>query len=316
MEKRVSIGEYGNGYIEFLDPTGSNANEDARIHWTTELAAISRGKDKSANPPKRYKALMTEAESGRPSRPFEFMPVTMSFNQAEDLGIEEHEKAIKLAKFSHADPKSEMLYTNMRALIEAGAEYEKIPYSDDNQVFAAFRIKAPMFVWAQIVTHTQLSTESQSDRVSEEADYWLPDDLDERLDLENNPITRRDIIRKYSMDYVNPPNGMCAENFVDWMINHAPQSKVQDFLKELGYPREIYSRAPYYFKMKEFVITGLINDDDAWPHFLRERNAYMDDGGPKNWTQPETQEFSFAIRGLLEQYRDLKKEVVLNGMSK
>jgi hypothetical protein len=84
-------------------------------------------------------------------------------------------------------------------------------------------------------------------------------------------------------------------------------------LKALGYPREIWSRAPYYFKMKQFVMTGWANDDNAWPHFLRERNAYADDGGPKNWTQPETKEYAVTIRNILESNGVLSKDEVLNG---
>ena len=306
---KIEIGKHSGGYIEYLDPTYSNRNESERINWTTQLAAISRGKDKSANPQKRYKALMTEAEGGKPSRPFEFMPVTFNANNHELRDGITDEQAIRMAGFSYFDLASNIVHTNMRALVEAGIDYKKIPFNEKIVGFAAFRLKAPMFVWAQIVTHTQLSTESQSDRVAEETDYWVPDDLEERLNEDTQE--RRDLVSSFTMDYIPFGDKFETYDFVDWMLNHAPQNKVQLFLKSLGYKREIYSRAPYYFKMKEFVITGWANNDDAWPHFLRERNAYMDDGGPKNWTQPETQEYAYAIRQLIEANTEITKEDIL-----
>jgi len=259
------------GFVEYLDASLANKDEESRIEWTTKLAAISRGKDKSANPPKRYESLKKEAEGGKPSRPFEFLPIVLDRGVGPvDLGIIRDDDIYRVMKFSH--DKDGFVFTNMRALINGNARYELIPYNERIGEFAAFKVYAPMFVWAQIVTHTQLSTESQ----------MLDGSLPEK-----------------------------KEHFKTWMINIAPQRDVQLLLKLLGYPREIYSRAPYYFKMKKFVITGWVNCDDAWPHFLRERNAYMDDGGPKNWTQPETQKYAYAIRQLLEENMGLSKETVL-----
>ena len=308
---KIEIGPEGEAYVEILPATYANSSEGARISWTTELAAISRGKDKSANPPKRYEALKSEAEGGKPSRPFEFLPVSFPAGYGDKFEIEDELEIMRMMSYSHID-KNDIVYTNMRALINSGAKYSSIPFSEEIRHFAAFRIKAPMFVWAQIVTHTKLSTESQSDRVAEEQSYWLPSDLGDRLSVDT--VENRDMVNRYTMDYISEDGKFSIKDFSKWMLDHAPQNKVQEFLKKLGYPREIYSRAPYYFKMKEFVITGWTNNDDSWPHFLRERNAYMDDGGPKNWTQPETQLYAAAIRTLLEKHTPLTKESVLDGM--
>ncbi len=314
MSKK-EIDKHG-GYVEFLDPLYSNATELQRIDWTTRLAAISRGKDKSANPKKRYAALMKEAEGSLPSRPFEFLPIKIPLGKFSEMGLH-GDKLSRVSRFSITD--NSYMYTNMRALIGAGVEYETIPFYEDTYEFAAFKIKAPMFVWAQIVTHTQLSTESQSDRVAEEQEYWLPDDIEEHLNRLNNDDSYMDtIVQKVYLDCIQLSDDIAsgnipitADGFKNYMVKVASQNDVQVLLKALGYPREIWSRAPYYFKMKEFVITGWINNDDAWPHFLRERNAYMNDGGPKNWTQPETQKYAYAIRGLLEEKRGATKEYIL-----
>jgi len=309
------------GFVEYLDASLANKDEESRIEWTTKLAAISRGKDKSANPPKRYESLKKEAEGGKPSRPFEFLPIVLDRGVGPvDLGIIRDDDIYRVMKFSH--DKDGFVFTNMRALINGNARYELIPYNERIGEFAAFKVYAPMFVWAQIVTHTQLSTESQSDRVTEETEYWLPDDIEERIkntygsgvkmiDIEKLAEDVSDNSWRLTDELLDGSLPEKKEHFKTWMINIAPQRDVQLLLKLLGYPREIYSRAPYYFKMKKFVITGWVNCDDAWPHFLRERNAYMDDGGPKNWTQPETQKYAYAIRQLLEENMGLSKETVL-----
>lgn len=289
--------------VELLDQTKSNSTEDERVKWTTRLAAISRGKKESANPTKRFGALMKEAEGKRPSRPFEFLPVVLSTGDMDNLGISTERQVFKITNFSYIDFKEEKIYTNMRALINAGCIYNNIPFNEKNESFAAFRITAPMFVWAQVVTHTKLSTETQSDRVSEETEYWLPDDLFERIKDGKN----KNIVDSYFLAYNDDISN--RDGFIKWMTEYAPQKTIQNFLKDIGYKREIFSRAPYYFKMKKFVITGYVVDDDAWPHFLRERNAYMHDGGPKNWTQPETQSVARMIRSLIEENFDINIKI-------
>ena len=319
MKQSLQVGTYGDGYIELLPAEDANRDEDSRIKWTTSLAAISRGKSESANPEKRYKSLMKEAEGGRPSRPFEFLPIAIDDGELIEICYGDQEKIDKVMRFSHYIDHT--VYTNMRALLWAGVDYEDIPYTEKTEDFVAFRVKAPMFVWAQIVTHTQLSTESQSDRVAEETKYWIPDDLIEKLELLENDIDfANKIIEKVYHDTIELADDIASGNlattydgFVSYMINTASQNDVQLLLRAFGYPREIWSRAPYYFKMKEFVITGWLNDDFAWPHFLRERNAYADDGGPKNWTQPETASYAKAMRKLIEKHFGITKEDILEG---
>lgn len=314
----------GGAYVELLDQRLANKSENDRIEWTTQLAAISRGKDESKNPRKRYMALMKEAEGERPSRPFEFLPVFFHTSDPVLHGIQNESDAFNLMRFSYID-KDDYMHTNMRALLNIGIREDAVPFNREIKNFAAFKIKAPMFVWAQIVTHTQLSTESQSDRVSEEYDYWLPEDIEDRISENYGKNAKQIDIDKFAekvgdesfelLDAVHDNNlPLTADGFKEWMIDFAPQKDVQILLKALGYKREIYSRAPYYFKMKRFVITGWLNDDFAWPHFLRERNAYMNDGGPKNWTQPETQQVSYAIRILLERNGMITKESILEGV--
>jgi len=308
--------------ITLFDSEKANSSENDRILWTTNLAAISRGKNKSSNPEVRYKSLMKEAEGKKPSRPLEFLPVRVPKGTMDAIDSVDEIKIVELMRFAYFDFKDGNMYTNMRALINIGIPYEKIPYTPITNGFAAFKLKTPMFIWAQLVTHTQISTESQSDRVTEETEYWLPNDIDERIaNLYGRKSTkekREKLAEELTEISWSLEDGIrrvilpeTSDEFRSWMINIAPQRDVQAILRALGYPREIYSRAPYYFKMKKFIMTGWLVDDNAWPHFLRERNAYMDDGGPKNWTQPETQRVVYHMRKLLEDSGQISTENIL-----
>lgn len=313
---KLVLDEHG-GYIELLDESMAVINP---TKWVTDCAAIARGKYESNNPASRYEKLHREAEAMQPSRPLEFLPVaipehhlTSNFDSKAT-----HEEVYKFLRFCHIS--NGIVYTNGRALIEVGIR-DPQPISDSSiERFAAFRAKVPMFSWAQIVTHTQLSTESQSDRMTGEHDYWLPEDLESRIfemdgslmplngfagflrDISKiRLIPFRSLLAKKMNNVAKDRFPKTGSEFKCWMLNNASQKEVQKFLKDSGYPREIYSRAPYYFKMKEFVITGWCNDDSAWPHFLRERGAYTKEEGIKeNWTQPITKSFASAVRMLLE----------------
>lgn len=192
------------------------------------------------------------------------------------------------------------LYTNFRNVLNFYNSFyaytkkctdllEHIYYDTDGyEDFKVLRIKAPMFVWAQFMTHTQLSKETQSDRVTGQKDYWLPEDIVEK-------------IKKYKESSLDPNLDSLEEiNFntiLNLFLNVLSQNQVQTLLKNCGYPREIWSRAPYYFKYKEFIMTGWINDPNAWGHLLLEREAY-----PKlheSWVQDETRKYADAIRKCL-----------------
>ena len=186
----------------------ANLNEENRIKFVTDLAAVSRGKQESTNPASRYKHL------GTASRPLEFLRVIMKYRiegfngdlEITLLDVKEHPVAVvdsdtwfnKIARYSYIEHNhsgnhsvSGYLYTNMRALINAGIPYDKIPYNDksdfigkDNKPLAfAVRVSAPMFVFNHIVTHTALSKEARSERVTalDTSDYWLPYDFVSRL---------------------------------------------------------------------------------------------------------------------------------------
>ena len=230
--------------------------------------------------------------------------------------------AMSLLKYSHVsrhptDKHLMRVYTNMRALISAGIPYEKIPYnkSEDLESFVAIKANIPMFVWAQVPnTHTQISKEAQSDRVAENNSYWLPSDFRDRLfhltkdgTESGKPIDPEPVIGWQGIYQLQDGTKigkvaqyllMCTthEELVQEILALS-QIESQNLFKVLGYPREIWSRAMYYFKYKEVVMTGWMSDPNVWKHLFYERNGYKNVW--KNWTQSETEQFVKCIQELI-----------------
>lgn len=169
--------------------------------------------------------------------------------------------------------------------------------------FKALKLKIPIMCWAQWpMTHTQLSKESQSDRVSEGVGYWLPDDLVKRIRefKLTDDMTYSD---KYVYDSFKElkfvtKDHILVEEFLTNMLEYWSQNMTQSILKMLGYKREIWSRAPYYFKYKECVVTGWYNDPTTWEHSFLERSVEPESW--KNWTQKETKEVLQAVKEIIE----------------
>lgn len=198
-------------------------------------------------------------------------------------------------------------------LLESGYTYEDVIkdfkeghcYVDNKyKQFKAIKIKIPMFIWSQWpMTHTALSKESQSDRVAEGVGYWLPEGIINKI----NEATEEEIDKiDYSQEFEdlkiitssNTPNTAKTEAILTTFTKILPQDGVQQILKAAGYKREIWSRAPYYFKYKECVVTGWYNDPTTWQHSFLERSVEPDCW--KNWTQKETKEVLQAIKEIIE----------------
>jgi Fe-S cluster biosynthesis and repair protein YggX/cell fate (sporulation/competence/biofilm development) regulator YmcA (YheA/YmcA/DUF963 family) len=338
----MKIDIFGDGISYVTDEVSTvktieaNLNEENRIKFVTDLAAVSRGKNESVNPKKRYEALKTEAALGTASRPLEFLPVVIDYdiiydnNEGYDkvkLTLKYEDEPIemsledffnKIGRFSYLD--RGVAYTNMRALLNAGIPYEAIPYSDKQDPddeewddvfykhFKAIKLCIPMFVWAQWpMTHTMLSKESQSDRVATQDQYWLPEDFEKRL-LDfiakgNLGVIAGDgnmsHIFEHLADYVNSPSyeNDIVPAFKERMILYDSQDIVQVVFKALGYKQEIWSRAPYYFKYKEVIVTGWDIDSATWKHSFLERNVMQDKW--KNWTQKETTKVLEAVKQII-----------------
>lgn len=329
--------------VSSVDTTEANLNWENRYKFVSDLAAISRGKYESTNPEKRFKHLLKEAStdvnketisnSGYmenlkndnrikvASRPLEFLPVALTMDYADKHFISvAKEDYSKYSFYRHCFvDKNDIIYTNFRHLynwlfkntnMSVGSILDIIPFNtkDELRNFKAIRLSTPMFVWAQLMTHTQISKESQSDRVSYNDKYWLPDDImDKLLDIvpeenkDTGDIVDQDLdelqFQLFELKKENVDMGLVHKYLVNVFLYVLPQDKVQDILEKAGYNKEVYSRAPYYFKYKKMVMTGWANDPEVWGHLLLEREAY--DNYHKSWVQKETADTAKAIRDII-----------------
>lgn len=284
------------------------------------------------------------------SRPLEFCPVVIKYKSVDVMrghsresymGLELNRGTllnltisdfVNLCKYGILHDNK--LYTNLRAIYNFLLDYFKretthdskcieeyvyklIPYNTEEELktFKALRIKVPMFVWSQLMTHTALSKESQSDRVSVEDDYWLPSDIYDVIWNKYIELKDKDEyfdFERYVVEYCETAKGLNSQDgrtpieenikeankyLLNLLLNVLPQNQCAGFFKYLGYKREIYSRVPYYFKMKEFIVTGWLKDPNAWGHLLIEREAFQD--LHKSWVQKETKEIINEIRKAL-----------------
>lgn len=283
----------------------------------TSIAAVSRGKDKSNNPDKRYGLLLKEAALHSPGRPLEFSPcivkVTM-FKNMVNIGPYEEDVEGKyrikhldmdffithLARYGYLEYDSSdtyILYTNYRAMIKAGWREEEIPLVSSWRLddYKIVKITCPFYIWSQLMTHTQLSKISQSDRVSGGTEYWLPDDVFVRIKNKRESLSG---VSKYFDLVTSSVKHNDKDSLLNTLITKVSQEDCQEFFKELGYPREIWSRAPYYFKMKTFIMGGWKNDPNTWNNLFLERGVYPNIWD-KTWVQKETQEVCKMIEKIV-----------------
>ncbi len=312
----------------------SNLNEENRMKFVTDLAAISRGKTESNNPAKRYQSLLKEAafnvtgDIANASRPLEFLPIVLQVNIDEfganftdrngepiwEMNAEDFMNNVM--PFSYIN--NDLLYTNMRALFNADMPYESIPYNTVDEIsdFRAVKVKVPMFVFNHLITHTKLSKEARSERMVDlnTCDYWLPQGFRKRVydyiskfkDADGNTDMFAKGFNNIEMNFAE----RClqynnSEDLIRFMLSgdmlgnfRMGQSNLMSFFKELGYPKEIYQRAMLEFRYKDMIITGWFNDPKTFNHLFLERNAKQDEW--KNWTQNETSITVNAIKEIVD----------------
>lgn len=312
------------GYVELVDPKAYgfecfNENEESRIMLTTKIAAISAGKEEASNPEKRYKALMKEGVGETPSRPFEFIPCVFKiikmpktqepdilFSTAESGIILPMDKAMKFTK--HGFLEDGYFYTNARNVLKFNKEadntpnYQALPYYKDdeelkeiiNKKFKVFKLRVPMFVFNHLVTHTQVSKVTKSDRVSgfKSNILWLPEDFHTRV-LEAKKEELLSIVSYEGL--VELLQSKDAEIISELFTDKLTQTQVREILKLLKYPKEIYQRAVMEMRYKDFALCGWMVEDSLI-NLLRERGAMED----KNWVQKETKQVALVLKELID----------------
>lgn len=321
-----------NGYVEDLSSYAETANRsmESRQLTASNFAAVSRGKEESSNPTSRYNQLKEEAAMHTSSRPLEFIPIELYFRHIVgskgsvsielDLSTDDevrsrvmdyHKFSNYIAKFGfveHVGNGQYLIKTNLRALLNAGIKDTDIPYAKLYKGFRVFKLEVPMFVFNHLVTHTMISKETRSERVTtlDESKYWIPEDFIDKLmgyevefkkvsvrlegdeQLAARTITAmRELRNQYyeSKDY---------PSFIKTMLMQ-PADAMSMVFKVLGYKKEIYQRSMLEMRYKT-VIMG------AWSHDLTWKNLLLERGGMsvwKNWVQPETKKVAEVLEKFL-----------------
>ena len=326
MSKDYRYGEY-------------NLNEENRAEAVTTIAAISRGLDRSKNPKARMKKLLKEAApdlsyteilsttdklKGVAGRPLEYAPVIVKYRHdtlytldGNLIAIITNEDLFKLIRHSYCKSEIELglrltIYTNARALLHIGIRYEDIPYLDMSKVdirdrYFVCKVKAPYFVFAQIRTHGLLSQVAVSARVTEDDEYWLPDNIIDKLqeNLDQKFIDLNDL-NCFQYEQCKYGDRLLASKSIEEVKEiflELPIDKVKVILKHIGYKAEIYNRWPSFMEYKSWMMGGWLIDPKGWGHFLLEREAYPD--RISSWVQEETKITANLIRKLIEKENEI-----------
>lgn len=332
-------GTNGMGYVKTIEDklnvryNNINSSEENRRSAVTSIAAISRGKDKSNNPDKRYQHLLKEAAPNISfydlenmnynklehvaGRPLEYCPVVLGYKREFDMvylidldnntiidKVHELKFMNDIVKFSHMT--YDKIYTNLRALYNAGIEYNKIPYNKEINDYFICEVKAPYFVFAQMRTHGLLSQVAVSERVVDSEELWFPEDIFDRINKNDKALWY--LIPKLSAMYdketiTSQLDLAIKEKSLSRLIHifkTLPIDTVQQLLKDLGYKKEIYQRWYNHMLYKTWIIGGYLNNPYQWGHFLLEREAY--DNLLKSWVQEQTKDTAKTIRRLILDY--------------
>lgn len=321
-----------NGYVEDLSSYAETANRsmERRIDVSSAFAAVSRGKEESSNPTSRYNQLKEEAAMHTASRPLEFIPIELYFrhivgskgfvsveldlstdDEVRNVVMDYHKFSNYITKFGfveHVGNGQYLIKTNLRALHNAGIKDTDIPYAKLYKGFRVFKLEIPMFVFNHLVTHTMISKETRSERVTtlDESKYWIPEDFIEKLmgyevefkkvavrlegdeQLAARTITAMRELRNQYSDSKDYPS------FIKTMLMQ-PADAMSMVFKVLGYKKEIYQRSMLEMRYKT-VIMG------AWSHDLTWKNLLLERGGMsvwKNWVQPETKKVAEVLAKFL-----------------
>ena len=321
-----------NGFIEDISLEAKSSNRDRwnRIKFVTDCSAISRNKDESSNPKERYDSLKVEAALSRCGRPLELCGVIVNFyhkvgkdgrlyvildlstdTESKEITMDYHKFANSIGKFGFIERVDNGMYqikTNLRAMINAGIDEKEVPFNRSLDGFRVFKLEIPMFVFNQLITHTMISKESRSERVTtlDDSKYWIPEDFVEKLmsyevefkkvavrlegddELASRTITAMRSLRTQYEDSKDYPS------FIKIMLMQ-PADAMSMVFKVLGYKKEIYQRSMLELRYKK-VIMG------AWEHDLTWKNLLLERGGTtvwKNWVQPETKKVAEVLAKFL-----------------
>lgn len=176
-------------------------------------------------------------------------------------------------RYRHQFVENGKIYTTARSYICGEVSKE------DLAKFVVIKGRVPRFVYTHLATHTQLSTMCQTSRLNlaKKKEFYMMKDASPEI---------QDIIRRATTE--------CKH--------------VAKVLGEVeGITPEIANRFLPQTEYVDFIMSGWVNDEEAWNHFIELRTG--------SWTQQQTKEVAEAIKHLVGySQRDPKTDGIELGM--
>lgn len=220
--------------------------------------------------------LFSQASLATPARPFQFIPYVQDLSYLKSSQfVDSFNNFLKFGKIIVIKQKP-FLLTNLRNILK----FEKIKSLEqfcdkkhksiaqtkeilNEYKFLLYRIKIPMFVRDQLRTHTQISQLNVSNRLrSEQPQYYLPNDYFEKYK------------QKFCLGVIND-----KEKYTKTFFEQNATTNAVNVFKQLGYPKQIYSRFPTQMKYGVCWMAGWQDDNNGFKNLFLQRNVF-----PQVWT--------------------------------
>ena len=337
----MKIKLWDKGYVKTIeDKLGCmyfeiNKNRTNRVNAVTSIAAISRGKDKSNNPEKRYQHLLKEAAPNydffqllnfeeeevklekTAGRPLEFCPVVLTVYEM----IDDYETGYPQTEMRIPLKNNEIKIMNVTDFSNKIGEFSYI----------CEEIPGVLSVYTNARTLINAGIKEEDipfNRSTELLDYFIAEikvpyfvfaqmrthgllsqvAVSERVvDVEEYwfPEDLVDRVSKSNLPIKAVLQGAkdkeeAKARLENMFLNGISVNAGKGILERLGYKKEIYNRFPSFLKYKTFIIGGWLNNPYQWGHFLLEREAF--DKLLQSWVQDQTKETAKALKQLIINY--------------
>ena len=298
IEKLERCEIFNSGFVELWDFSNTSKSEQGRIEAVSVVSNSVFGQNgKIINAQRLYERIKREAAMNTPGRPFQFVPIVIKVSKFLCIRPFKNFEFYKYGTF--VKKKHRYFCTNLRNYLKYNRNDVILDKIEDHENiysnFKVFKLKVPMFVRDQLMTHTTLSKVNQSNRVGkkESMEFYIPADLKERtyqfyLKQKHNKLIAHSINNKSSLEVFD-------QHFLKSGIQ-AGQKRLQN----VGYSKELYSRFPNQLKYGIMWIAGWYDDPNGLYNLFLQRNTIQDKW--KNWTQHETFQYVKMMKELTEKH--------------
>lgn len=304
---------FNHGYVQIWDFSKANTTHQSRVQAVTTVSnSVFGDNGKIIDAQKLYERIKKEAAMETPGRPFQFIPIVLNHNDVtyKEITPEQVSNFYKYGHMKKHTIKQNIIshrqfiafYSNYRNFLKFHKEQLQLQHLEPCKSFIVFKLKVPMFVRDQFMTHTGLSKINQSNRIGkdEQKEYYIPQNFLQLMISHLNDIYKEHNIIGYMQYLQKHQNCKTLDDYFKHFILDKSIDEGQELLKTIKMKKEIYSRFPNQLKYGIMWIAGWGLDPNAWYNLLLQRNAYPQKWS--NWTQFETCEYAKVIKELIQKH--------------